>query len=67
MTLALAIIATLEAGVIVWLWRSRNKAWRENARNAGTWLGHDILRKEEIARLREMVNKSRRNTGKAEM
>lgn len=66
MMLLLAIIA-VQSGVIVWLWRSRNKAWRENARNAGAWHGRDILRKQEIARWCEEANKSRRNTGKAEL
>lgn len=67
MTLILASIAALEAIVIVLLWRSRNQAWNENASNAGDWIRNVIELDSEIAELREMVNKSRRNTGKAEM
>lgn len=67
MTLALAILAVLEAVVIVLLYRSRNKAWRENARHAKAYFWHRVEHDHEIADLREMVNRTRRNTGKAEM
>jgi hypothetical protein len=71
MTLALAIIAALGWLVAAWLWWTRRAAYRWNDRQAIAWFFYRVEIERENKRLRaevrELINKPRRNTGKAEL
>jgi hypothetical protein len=66
MTLVLILLAP-GWPLAAWLYWSRWQERHDHARYALGWLSHALQREREIADLREMVNKERRNTGKAEM
>jgi 4-amino-4-deoxy-L-arabinose transferase-like glycosyltransferase len=67
-TLALVLLA-LGWPLAAWLYWSRRQERREHAIHAAGWFRAAIQREHEIAEMvsREMVNRERRNSGKAEM
>ena len=67
MTLILAIIATLEAIVIVCMVLRRREERRHYLDQQAAEVNRRIADHQRIAELREMVNRERRNTGKAEV
>lgn len=67
LTLILAIIAALGWLVALALYLKLLREGRENASDAGTWLAYAIAQQHKIDELRELVNRERRNTGKAEV
>jgi hypothetical protein len=67
MTLILAVIAALEAGVIVWQIRRYREDRKRYVIQAAAWFNSAVAKDQRIKELRAEVNKTRRNTGKAEI
>lgn len=67
MTLILAIIATLEAIVIVCMVMRRREERRHYLDQQAAEFNRRIADHQRIDELRELVNRERRNTGKAEI